>query len=245
MKKLRGMIPLTPNHVQYTKKLLRISNVQPLKMLILLPTITLLSLYMATMYGYQYLMLATFPRVFEGTYGYSKSGVGLVYLRIGVGFLFALVLSAMLSDRLAKQLTKRYGGDAKPEYRLPLLFVGAALTPIGLFLYGLTATKNIHWIVPIIGFEFLGATSFTIIVSHLLTKIKAQLTDLFTRCRHWHISWMLTPPMPPQRPQRLLFPALSWRHCFLWQETVCTTLLGSDGAHRFSVSLRCLLLPFL
>lgn len=214
-------------------------------MLILLPIVTLLSLYMATMYGYQYLMFTTFPRVFEGAYGFSKSGIGLVYLGIGVGFLFALVLSAVLSDRLVKQLTKRNGGEAKPEYRLPLLFVGAALAPLGLFLYGWTATKKIHWIVPIIGSAFLGAASFTIIVSHLLTENRAKHTDFFTRCRHWHILWTLTPPMPLQRPQRLLFPALSWGHCFHWQGTACTTLLESDGAHRFWVSLRWLLLQFL
>ncbi|CAH0044341.1 unnamed protein product [Clonostachys solani] len=157
------------------KKLLQVSIVRPLKMLILLPIVTLLSLYMATMYGYQYLMFTTFPRVFEGTCGFSKSGIGLVYLGIGVGFLFALVLSAVLSDRLVKQLAKANGGEAKPEYRLPLLFVGAALAPIGLFLYGWTATKNIHWIVPIIGSAFLGAASFTIIMPSL-----AYLVDAYT-----------------------------------------------------------------
>ncbi|CAH0038220.1 unnamed protein product [Clonostachys rhizophaga] len=157
------------------KKLLRISIVRSLKMLLLLPIVTLLSLYMATMYGYQYPMFTTFPRVFEGTYGFSKSGIGLVYLGIGVGFLFALVLSAVLSDRLVKQLTKRNGGEPKPECRLPLLFVGAALAPIGLFLYGWTATKNIHWIVPIIGSAFLGAASFTIIMPSL-----AYLVDAYT-----------------------------------------------------------------
>ncbi|CAG9993964.1 unnamed protein product [Clonostachys byssicola] len=157
------------------KKLLQVSIVRPVKMLILLPIVALLSLYMATMYGYQYLMFTTFPRVFEGTYGFSKSGIGLVYLGIGVGFLFALVLSAALSDRLVKQLTKRNGGEPKPEYRLPLLFVGAALAPIGLFLYGWTATKNIHWIVPIVGSAFLGAASFTIIMPSL-----AYLVDAYT-----------------------------------------------------------------
>ena len=110
-------------------------------------------------------MFTTFPRVFKGQYGFTNSSIGLVYLVIGVGFLVALFFSGMISDRLVKYLTKRNGGKPKPEYRLPLLFVGALLAPIGLFLYGWTAEEKVHWIVPIIGSAFLGAASFFIIVS--------------------------------------------------------------------------------
>lgn len=120
---------------------------------------------MATLYGYQYLMFTTFPRVFTGHYGFSNSDVGLVYLGIGVGFLIALGFTGILSDRLVVRLTKRNGGVAKPEYRLPIMFVGAILAPIGLFLYGWSAQQRLHWIVPIIGSAFLGAASFTVIVS--------------------------------------------------------------------------------
>lgn len=134
-------------------------------MLCLAPIVLLLSLYMALIYGYQYLMFTTFPRIFEGQYGFSKNAVGLVYLGIGVGFLIALVFSGIISDRLVIYLTKQNGGTAKPEYRLPLLFVGAVLAPVGLFLYGWSAEKEVHWIVPILGSALLGAASFTIIVS--------------------------------------------------------------------------------
>lgn len=134
-------------------------------MLFLAPIVLLLSLYMALIYGYQYLMFTTFPRIFEGQYGFSKNAVGLVYLGIGVGFLVALVFSGLISDRLVIYLRKQNGGAAKPEYRLPLLFVGAVLAPVGLFLYGWSAEKELHWIVPIIGSAVLGAASFTILVS--------------------------------------------------------------------------------
>jgi hypothetical protein len=147
------------------KEFFKVSILRSVKMLFLSPIVFLLSLYMATIYGYQYLMFTTFPRVFEGQYDFKTTGVGLVYLGIGVGFLIALVSSGMLSDRLVLYLTKRNGGTAKPEYRLPLLFVGALLAPIGLFLYGWGAEEKVHWIVPIIGSAFLGAASFNIIVS--------------------------------------------------------------------------------
>ena len=134
-------------------------------MLFLSPIVLLLPLYMVTIYGYQYLMFTTFPRVFEGQYGFRNSNVGLVYLGIGIGFLVSLVFSGMVSDRLVIYLTKRNGGTAKPEYRLPLLFIGALLAPIALFLYGWTANDKVHWSVPIIGSALLGAASFSIIVS--------------------------------------------------------------------------------
>ena len=142
------------------------SIVRPLKLLCLSPIVMLLSLYMAIIYGYQYLMFTTFPRVFKGQYGLSNSSIGLVYLGVGVGFLAALAFSALYSDRVLIYLTKRNGGKAKPEYRLPFLFIGAVLAPIGLFLYGWTAEYKVHWIVPIIGTAFLGASIFTITVSH-------------------------------------------------------------------------------
>lgn len=153
----------------------KVSIVRPLKMLFLSPIVLLLSLYMATLYGYQYLMFTTFPRVFQQQgYGFTNSSVGLVYLGIGAGFLVALAVSGVFSDRLVRYLTARNGGTPKPEYRLPLLFVGAVLAPIGLFLYGWTAQAKVHWMVPIVGSAILGAASFSVIV----------------RARSWTIGWL-------------------------------------------------------
>jgi len=78
-----------------------------------------MSLYMAVVYGYLYLLFTTFPRVFEGQYGFSIDSVGLTYLGTGVGAFLGVVLCGALSDRLVKRLTARNGGNPKPEYRLP------------------------------------------------------------------------------------------------------------------------------
>ena len=63
----------------------------------------------------------------------------------------------MISDRSVAAMTKRNGGKPKPEYRLPLMMAGAVVIPIGLFLYGWSAEKKVHYIVPIIGTAFLGS----------------------------------------------------------------------------------------
>lgn len=147
------------------KELFKFSIVRPIKMLFLSPIVFVMSLYMATVYGYLYLMFTTFPRVFETQYGFPNSSVGLTYLGTGIGSFIGLVFCGAVSDRLVATLTKRNGGAAKPEYRLPAMFIGALLVPIGLFLYGWTADQKLHWILPIIGTGFFGAGLFSIFVS--------------------------------------------------------------------------------
>jgi hypothetical protein len=147
------------------KELFRLSIVRPVKMLFLSPIVFLVSLHMAIIYGYLYLMFTTYPRVFQGQYHFSDGTIGLIYLGSGVGSLFGLVFCAAVSDRLVAHLTKRNGGVAKPEYRIPAMFVGSVIVPIGLFLYGWTADKKVHWMAPIVGTALVSFGLFAIFVS--------------------------------------------------------------------------------
>lgn len=149
-------------------QLLRVSIVRPLRMLLLSPIVFVVSLVMGTVYGYLYLAFTTFPRIFEGQYGFSQGTVGLVYIGTGVGSFIGLVVVGALSDRTVVYLTKRYGGEPKPEYRLPAMLIGSVAIPVGLFLYGWTAEKKVHWIAPIIGTAFIGVGLFLIFVGTLL-----------------------------------------------------------------------------
>jgi hypothetical protein len=147
------------------KDLFKHSIVRPTKMLFLSPIVFLLSLYVALIYGYLYLLFTTFTVVFEGQYGFSQGSVGLSYLGIGVGSLIGLVLLGATSDRLLKYLTAKNGGTPKPEYRLPPMIPGTFFVPISLFIYGWTAYYKVHWIVPIIGTGFLGVGMLIAFVS--------------------------------------------------------------------------------
>ena len=154
------------------KELFKSTIVRPMKLLFLSPIVFLMSLYMALVYGYLYLMFTTFPRVFATQYGFSNGSVGLVYLGPGIGAIFGLGICGAVSDRLVSTLTKLNGGSAKPEYRLPTMVIGGLLVPIGLFLYAWTADKEAHWILPIIGSGFLGAGMFGIFVSRSASGLK-------------------------------------------------------------------------
>lgn len=137
------------------RQLFVFSILRPTKMLFLSPIVFLLSLHVAVVYGYLYLLFTTMTTVFQSQYGFSQGSVGLAYLGIGVGSMLGLAVLGSVSDRLFGYLTRKHGVK-KPEYRLPPMIPGTFFIPAALFIYGWTAEKKTHWIVPIIGTSFLG-----------------------------------------------------------------------------------------
>jgi MFS family permease len=157
------------------KDLFLFSIVRPTKMLFLSPIVFLLSLYVAIIYGYLYLLFTTISDVFETQYGFSQGSVGLSYLGIGIGSIIGLVTLGATSDRLLKHLSEKNGGVKKPEYRLPAMIPGSLFVPASLFIYGWTAYYKTHWIVPIIGTSFLGVG---MLISFM--TVSTYLVDAFT-----------------------------------------------------------------
>ncbi|KUI56335.1 hypothetical protein VP1G_03671 [Cytospora mali] len=124
--------------------------VRPMRILLFSPIVFLIAMYMAITFGMTYLLFATFPSVFEQTYGWGTGVSGLAYLGLGVGCAIGLKVFASLSDKLLKK-------DGGPERRLLLMiWVGGPSVPIGIFWYGWTAEYAVQWIVPILGTVFIG-----------------------------------------------------------------------------------------
>lgn len=155
------------------RELFAFSILRPLKMLTS-PIVFLLSLYAALVYSYLYLAFTTFPRVFGGQYGFGSGASGLATLGLGVGSVVGVLFGAV-SDKVSNYLTKKHGGEPKPEYRLPTLAIGGFIVPIGLFWYGWTAENKTHWIAPIIGTGFLGAG---MIITYMASTM--YLVDAYT-----------------------------------------------------------------
>jgi hypothetical protein len=142
-------------------------------------------------YGYLYLLFTTYPRIFKGNYGFTEKTIGTVYLGSGVGSFVGIFIMGFISDRVVTAMTKRNGGKPKPEYRLPLMMAGALIIPIGLFIYGWTAEKKVHYIVPIIGTALLGAgMMMTFVRMHF---VEAELWLMHSRCLDKPISSTCTP----------------------------------------------------
>ncbi|KAF1952477.1 MFS general substrate transporter, partial [Byssothecium circinans] len=165
--KLASNIPST--------QLFKHSILRPTKMLIFCPMVTILCAYVAILYGTLYLLFTTYSFVFVEIYSYSTFETGLVFLAGGVGTLIGLFYIGTFSDRTLKKKAAA-GKPVTPEDRLSLIITlpGALTFPMGLFIYGWTAEKHVHWIVPQIGTAITGFGSILI-----FTGIQTYLIDAF------------------------------------------------------------------
>lgn len=82
-------------------KILRISLVRPFKLLGTQVIIQVLAVYMAYLYGLMYLVLSTFPTLWEKDYHMSIGIGGLNYLSLGIGFFLGVQICAPLSDKVS------------------------------------------------------------------------------------------------------------------------------------------------
>jgi hypothetical protein len=58
--------------------------------------------------------------------------------------MIGLAIIGKYSDLIVVKMTKQ-NGVRKPEYRLPLMIPANLLISIGLFWYGWSADKHVHW----------------------------------------------------------------------------------------------------
>ncbi|KAF3012528.1 hypothetical protein E8E15_002967 [Penicillium rubens] len=139
-------------------EVLRSSLVRPFRLLLTQPIVQVLALFMAYIYGIMYLVLSTFPTLWTSPSYYNEStGIGgLNYISLGLGFWLGSQICAPLNDRIYRRLKARNADVGKPEFRVPLLFVGAFFIPAGFFIYGWTAQYRCHWIAPNIGAVLFG-----------------------------------------------------------------------------------------
>ena len=140
------------------------------------PIVQALAIYAAYLYGIMYLVLSTFPRLWDSVYHESLGIGGLNYVSLGVGLFLGAQVCAPLNDRIYRRLKKQNNNTGRPEFRIPLMIPGSFLVPIGLFIYAWTAQKHTHWIGPNIG-----AAIFTAGVIIGFQGIQTYLVDGYTR----------------------------------------------------------------
>jgi hypothetical protein len=97
-------------------------------------------------------MVATFPDVWTGIYHESVSIGSLNYLSMTIGMAIATQCGVRFADKIYQRLKAKNNGDARPEFRLPMLCIVALVVPVGLFWYGWSARPSIHWIMPYVPF---------------------------------------------------------------------------------------------
>lgn len=157
---------------------------RPFKLLFTQPIVQVLAIYIGYVYGVLYLVLASFPVLWTNGpedkppgYNEKNSGIaGLNYISLGIGFYLGTQIAAKTADRIYKSLKAKNGGVGRSEFRVPLMFPGAIMVPVGLLIYGWSAQFRVHWIVPNIGTAIFAAGNQLV-----FQNCQTYIVDSYTR----------------------------------------------------------------
>jgi len=175
---------------------LRTALFRPFRLLATQPIVQVLAIYIAYVYGLMYLVLSTFPVLWTTPQYYNEPiGIGgLNYISLGLGFFLGTQIGAPLNDLFYRRLKARNNDVGRSEFRVPLMFPGSILIPIGLFWYGVSRTRMVcrrtrrltwfqwtaqthqHWILPNIG-----AVIFSIGNIMVFQCTQTYIVDAYTR----------------------------------------------------------------
>jgi MFS family permease len=92
-----------------------------------------------------YMQFSSIGLVYRKIYLFNNQQIGAVYVAVIVGAFLGAVTS-IIHDKISRKY--RPQASARPESRLYLACAATWFLPIGLFWFGWTSSKEIHWIVP-------------------------------------------------------------------------------------------------
>ncbi|KAI5458803.1 major facilitator superfamily domain-containing protein [Mariannaea sp. PMI_226] len=129
---------------------------RPLRLLMFHPIIQVTSIISGFYYGILYIILSTFSDLWVNQYHQSVEISGLHYIACALGEIAGSQIGGRLLDSLFRRMhdarpPSSSGETHVPEYRIPLIFPGALLAPLGLLLYGWSGEYKLHWIIVDIG----------------------------------------------------------------------------------------------
>ncbi|CCE73002.1 Piso0_000011 [Millerozyma farinosa CBS 7064] len=110
----------------------------------------LITLYMSVLYGLLYMFFFAYPVVFGEGKGFSDTMVGVMFLPIAGGVMFATALAPLVNkDYNRRANVYRSRGELPPaELRLIPMMVGCWFIPIGLFSFAWSSYPRISWAGP-------------------------------------------------------------------------------------------------
>nr|CAD11985.1 SCR1 protein [Schwanniomyces occidentalis] len=134
---------------------------RPIEITLIEPVVLLINIYIALVYSVMYLWFEAFPIVFLEVHHFTLVEMGVTYVSIMLGILFG---ATVYIPTIYRQFTKKLlnGIPVAPEVFLPSAIVGSILMPIGIFIFGWTASPDIHWIAPTIGAAIFALGAFII-----------------------------------------------------------------------------------
>lgn len=125
------------------------------------PICFFVALYASFVYGILYLNLASFPIEFQEERGWNLVVGALPFLSLLIGILFGAVAN-ITNQRFYVKRYKANNNRPVPEARLPPMMAGSIFFAAGLFIFGWTSSREVHWIGPQFGAACMGLGFFTI-----------------------------------------------------------------------------------
>ncbi|KAI9844751.1 MAG: hypothetical protein M1837_005284 [Sclerophora amabilis] len=100
---------------------------------------------------------------------------GLNYISLALGLILGTYVTSFSNAYIYRRLQKQSDDVVLPEHRVPMMFVGSVLPPVGLLWYGWSAQARLHWVMPNIG-----ALLFTAGAVTNFACIRLYLADAYT-----------------------------------------------------------------
>jgi MFS family permease len=139
-------------------EMLKVSFKRPTKMLITEFVVISFTLWVSFAWGILFLFQSSVAQVFSDLYGFGTFQTTLVQLALSAGAIVGTVINPlqdMLYLRSAKN-NKENPGKPRPEARLYFAVPGSLIFTAGMFWYGWSSYRDVHWIVPTLGIACVG-----------------------------------------------------------------------------------------
>ncbi|VVT50195.1 uncharacterized protein SAPINGB_P002648 [Magnusiomyces paraingens] len=125
------------------KELLETVLVRPMTMMLTEPVLDLMNLYIVMIYSLLYGFFFAYPVIFVKLHDYNDGIIGLMFIPILIGAIFALMVTPICEKKYIQICKKR---EPTPEDRLVGAMIGAPFIPIALYLLGATSYKHVIWV---------------------------------------------------------------------------------------------------
>ncbi|KAI0270438.1 major facilitator superfamily domain-containing protein [Gloeopeniophorella convolvens] len=148
---------------------------RPFKMILVEPILSLITAYMSLVYGLIYALFEAFPLIFIGKRGFTIPQDGLIFIGIGLGALFAVVVTWWFL-RPYPRLLEEWKGYPPPEKRLPPGMLAGPLLVVGILWLGWTGNyASVPWYVPALGTILIGMSIILVFISFLSYLVDTYL----------------------------------------------------------------------
>ncbi|KAH7400207.1 putative polyamine transporter 4 [Cadophora sp. MPI-SDFR-AT-0126] len=164
-KKITGKVPHQEGDTHLLLRKLGAGLFRPFHMMLLEPLVAFLSIYTGFSFAMMFSFFGSYNYVFQSVYGFNQKEVGLTFLGILVGFLFAVATFGIFDATLYTKAAIKANHNPAPEHRLYAAMLGSFMLPIGLFWFAWAPAKDVHWIVPVLAGVPFGWGTLAIFIS--------------------------------------------------------------------------------